>query len=62
MKNDDVSNYDDFQQKFIFVLDKHAPMKTKFVRANNQPHVSKALRQAIMRHSRLKRAANKVIR
>ena len=46
-----------FQQKFIFVLDKYAPMKTKSVRANNQPNVSKAL-QAIIRRSCLKQAAN----
>ena len=49
-----ISTHDDFERVFTSVLDKHAPLKTKFVRANNKPHVSKALRKAIMRRSHLK--------
>ena len=41
-------------------MQKHAPLKTKFLlRANNSPHMSKELRQAIMKRSRLKNIANR---
>ena len=40
-------------------LEKHAPYKTRVVRGNNKPHVSKALRKAIMTRSRLKNIYNK---
>ena len=40
-------------------MNKHAPAKTKFLRGNNQPHVTKELRKAIMIRSRLKNRANK---
>lgn len=53
-----ISNYDDFRSIFTSLLDRHAPLKTKFLRANNRPHVSKTLRKAIMKRSRLKRVAN----
>ncbi|XP_057308104.1 uncharacterized protein LOC130645990 [Hydractinia symbiolongicarpus] len=53
-----ISNYDDFHSIFTSLLDRHAPLKTKFLRANNRPHVSKTLRKAIMKRLRLKRVAN----
>ena len=40
-------------------MNKHAPVRTKFLRANNRPHVTKELRLAIMKRSKLKHIANK---
>ena len=47
-------DYYHFELTFLRVLEKHAPMKKKVVRANNKPYMTKALRQAIMRRSALK--------
>ena len=41
------------------IMNKHAPLKTKFIRGNNQAHVSKELRKEIMTRSRLKNKYNK---
>ena len=54
-----VGNYTEFDNAFKSVLDKHAPLKTKFIRGNNKPHMTKALRKAIMKRSHLKSIANK---
>ena len=43
-----------FESIFIDVLNTHAPIKTKTVRANNHQLMNKALRKAIMTRSRLK--------
>ena len=51
--------YDDFKEIFMKILDSHAPMKERIVRANNQPFVTKKLRKAIMTRSRLKNKYNK---
>ena len=50
----DQANYANFEEKFLEVLNKHAPIKTKVVRANDKPFMTKALRKAIMRRSALK--------
>ena len=47
-------NYANFEEKFLEVLNKHAPIKKKTVRANEKPFMTKALRKAIMRRSSLK--------
>ena len=47
------SCYDTFEEIFINVLNKHAPMKKKFFRANHTPYMTKTLRKAIMRRSQL---------
>ena len=47
------SNFHHFQEIFLMVLDRHAPMKKKFVRANQVPYMTKSLRKAIMNRSRL---------
>ena len=54
-----IFNYSDFESLFHDLLQKHAPLKTKFLRANNSPHMTKELRQAIMKRSRLKNIANR---
>ena len=49
-----ISNYSDFEEIFFKVLDKHAPIKKKIVRANDKPYMPKALRGAIMLRSSLR--------
>ena len=53
-----VTNFSDFNALFISILNKHAPLKTRFLRANSKPHMSKELRKAIMLRSQLKNKAN----
>ena len=47
------SNYAQFSEIFEKVLDKHAPLKKRKVRGNQMPFMTKTLRQAIMRRSKL---------
>ena len=54
-----VSFYSDFENIFTSILNLHAPFKTKYLRANNKPYITKSLRKAIMKRSRLKNKANK---
>ena len=56
---DCVDTYTNFEETFTRILDKHAPRKTKILRGNNQPHLTKDLRKAIMLRSKLKNMANK---
>ena len=51
-------NFSQFESLFKSVLDKHAPMRTKVLRGNNQQHLTKELRKEIMKRSKLKRIAN----
>ena len=44
-----------FDQIFLNVLGKHAPMKWKLLRANHSSYISKPLRKAIMRRSHLEK-------
>ena len=46
-------NYQEFYKTFIEILNKHAPMKKKLVRENQDLYMMKALRKAIMRRSEL---------
>ena len=41
------------------LINKHAPLKTKFLRGNNAPFMTKQLRKAIMNRSRLTNKYNK---
>ena len=52
-KSEDIG-YFHFEVTFLRVLEKHAPMKQKVLRANDKPYMSKVLRKAIMRRSNLK--------
>ena len=58
-KNANLKDYITFEKSFETILEKHAPLKTKFLRGNNQPYMTKDLRKAIMLRSRLKNKANK---
>ena len=51
--NDDAK-FEDFETIFMSILNKHAPMKEKLIRANNSPFMNKPLSKAIMTRSRLK--------
>ena len=52
-------NYDDFKEIFMTTLEKHAPSKTKILRGNNAPFMSKKLSKEIMHRSKLKNNYNK---
>ena len=47
--------YSCLQNIFIALLDKHAPIKKKIMRFNNNLFMSKALKKAIMHRSKLKK-------
>ena len=50
----------EFEHLFIMILDKYAPMKTKYLRAKNSPFMNKELTKAIMVRSRLKNESLKL--
>ena len=50
----------EFEHLFIKTLNKYAPMKTKYQRANNSPFMNKELTKAIMVRSRLKNKSLKL--
>ena len=50
---DDIT-YAKFEAIFIHLLDLHAPMKTKYIRANNASFMNKTLSKAVMTRSRLR--------
>ena len=54
-----INDYESFEQIFLSILNKHASLKKKVVRANHVPYMTKALRKAIMKHSALE---NKYLR
>ena len=54
--NIDINNAElvGFMSTVLSVLDKHAPIKRKYIRANNSAFMTKELRAAIMRRSKLR--------
>ena len=48
-----VNNYETFESEFLNVLNIHAPLKKKVIRANHVPYMTKSLRKAIMKRSQL---------
>ena len=58
LENHTSYDYSCFQNIFIALLNKHAPIKKKIMRFNNNPFMSKALRKAIMHRSKLKNIYN----
>ena len=48
-----ISN-DEYVSLLMGIFDKHAPLKTKYIRANDQPFMTKGLRKEHMKRSRLK--------
>ena len=51
-------NFSAFSSIFSSLLDRHAPMKTCYVRGNHKPHITKELRKAIMKRSYYKNKYN----
>ena len=51
----DLNNVElaEFHNEFLSVLNKHAPMKYKYIRANNSSYMTKSLRKGIILRSRL---------
>ena len=47
------NTYETFDRIFLETLEAHAPQKTKLLRANNKPYVTKEMRKAIMLRSQL---------
>ena len=41
-------SYEQFEQVFLDVVDKAAPLKNKAIRANQAPYMTKSLRKAII--------------
>ena len=51
--SESISNYESFETTFNVVLNKHALLRKKLLRAYQAPYVPKILRKAIMRRSQL---------
>ena len=51
------TNYTEWENQFLRVLNKHAPLESKVVRGNTKPFVTKTLRKAMLK-SALKKKAN----
>ena len=49
--NDKEEAYASFKNMFKKVIDKHAPMKSKFIRGTHAPFMNKELSKAIMHRS-----------
>ena len=55
----DILSYRQFEEAVNEVIDKHAPKKKNFLRANHAPFMTKSLRKAIMLCSQLRNRCNK---
>ena len=51
--NQQINEYKHFEQTFLEILNIHAPIKKKPLRANHAPYMTKALRKTIMKMSEL---------
>jgi predicted transport protein len=54
LRNEINVTYDKFENVFLETLEHHAPQKSKVIRANSKPYVTKDMRKAIMLRSQLK--------
>ena len=54
----ELSN-DEFVKILMNILDRHAPIKQKYIRANQGPFMTKELRKAVMIRSSLRNKFNK---
>ena len=55
----DEIKLEDFENIFMDIFDKHAPIKYKYLRANDAPFMNKELRKEVMLRSKLKNIHNK---
>ncbi len=49
----DVENFNDLSHIFSIICDKHAPLKTKYIKSKQLPYMNSKLRKAIVRKSML---------
>ena len=54
-----IESYGEFEAVFLKELNKHAPLKKKFLRHSNNPFMTKDLRKQIMVQSKLRNIFNK---
>ena len=59
--NTDVQTCKTFEGTFMRLLDHHAPLKKKVLRANNAPFITKKLRKAIMKMFQLEKMCLKTL-
>ena len=59
LNNLSSTTYDDFEETFLSLLNKHATLEKKILRHNNDPFMTKELRNEIMKRSKLKNKHNK---
>ena len=59
--NTDIQTCEEFEEIFMKLLDHHAPLKKKTLRANNAPYITKKLRKAIMKRSQLENIYSKTL-
>ena len=59
--NIDINNAElaEFSNTVLQILDKHAPIKRKYTRANNSVFMAKELKAAIMQRSKLRKKISK---
>ena len=48
------ADYETFHNVYLNVLNNHAPIKTKVIRGNKAPYITKAYRKAVMKRSEIK--------
>ena len=58
--NDKNSAYEQFKNTFKLMVDKHAPIKSKFMQGKHEPFMNKELSKAIKHRSKLKNLRNKM--
>ena len=51
--------YTSFQDAYLRILDKHAPMKQRYIRANNIPFMNRTLHKVFTQRTRLQNRYNK---
>ena len=59
LSSETIHDYTNFEENILGVLNKHATLKKKVLRANYAPYVTKALRKAIMKRSYLEKISKK---
>ena len=58
-ESQDNNKYQTFAKELVNTLNNQAPKKSSTFRGNQKPYINKALRNAIMKRSKLKNKANK---
>ena len=49
----DIKDYGSFEDCFLSILNEHAPLKKKLIRANHAPYMTKVLKKAMMKRHQL---------